>query len=117
MDKEELDISPVQAYILLLAGAKDREPIKGKKWLQAQMYFLAKNTKLGEVLLDYEERGNGNGWYSETVDVELENLEILGFLKSDDKNIQLSEKGRDVVEMIVRKTSENVLTKIEDVNR
>ncbi len=115
MEDEEIDISPVQAYILLLAGARNGEPIKGKKWLQAQMYFLSKNTKLGEVLLDFEEYNDG--WYSETVDVELENLEILGFLKSDGKNIQLSEKGRDVVEIVVGKTSEDVLTKIEEVKR
>ncbi len=114
MDKEELNISPVQAYILLLVGANGK-PIKGKKWLQAQMYFLAKNTRLGEVLLDFEEYNDG--WYSETVDVELENLEILGFLKSDGKNIQLSEKGEDAAEKVIEKTSENVLTKIEEVKR
>ncbi len=56
MKDEELDISPVQAYILLLAGARNGEPIKGKKWLQAQMYILTKNknTKLEEELLDFE---------------------------------------------------------------
>ncbi len=54
MSEKEPDVSPVQAYILLLAGA-DEEPIKGEKWLQAQMYFLSKNTRLGEVLLDFEE--------------------------------------------------------------
>ncbi len=114
MDKEELDISPVQAYILLLAGARD-EPIEGKKWLQAQMYFLAKNTRLGEVLLDFEEYGDG--WYSETVDVELENLEILGFLKSGGKNIQLTDKGEDAAEKVIEKTSKNVLAKIKRVKR
>ncbi len=54
MKDEELDISPVQAYILLLAGARNGEPIKGKKWLQAEMYLLSKNTKLGEEVLDFE---------------------------------------------------------------
>ena len=108
---EEIELSPVQAFMILLAGVRNRKHIKGKTWLQKEMFLIAKNTKLKEML-DFEPHLYGP--YSETVDVELENLEVMGLLE-EKGNIQLTEEGRKYYKKISEKASRQILDLISEI--
>ncbi len=108
---EEIELSPSQAFMILLAGARNEEHIKGKTWLQKEMFLIAKNTMLKEVL-DFEPHLYGP--YSETVDVELENLEVMGLLE-ENGNIQLTEEGRKYYKKISEKASRQILDLISEI--
>ena len=43
-----MNLSPVQAFMILLLGGREYEPIKGKTGLQQEMFLLTKNTRLTE---------------------------------------------------------------------
>jgi len=44
------DLSPLQALMLLLLNANKGEPIKGKTWLQKEMFLLVHNTGKDEII-------------------------------------------------------------------
>jgi len=108
---EEIELSPVQAFMILLAGVRNRKHIKGKTWLQKEMFLIAKNTKLKEML-DFEPHLYGP--YSETVDVELENLEVMGLLE-ENGNSQWTEEGRKYYKKISEKASRQILDLISEI--
>ena len=105
------NLSPVQAFMILLSGGRDYEPIKGKTWLQKEMFLLTKNTRLKEEIY-FEPHFYGP--YSETVDIELENLEIMGMIE-ENREIRLTNVGKKVYEKLLEITSEEKLGLISEI--
>jgi len=106
-----MELSPVQAFLILLLGSRNYEPVKGKTWLQKEMFLIAKNTTLKEVVL-FEPHFYGP--YSETIEVELENLAILGLIVGDGE-IRLTDKGEGAYSDLLKVVSREKLELIEGV--
>lgn len=111
MDEKVMELSPVQAFLILLLGSRNHEPVRGKTWLQKEMFLIAKNTGLKEEVY-FEPHFYGP--YSETVDSELENLEILG-LAAENGEIKLTEKGKDLYAALLKIASIEKLELIEEI--
>lgn len=109
--EEKMELSPVQALLILLLGSRNYEPVKGKTWLQKEMFLIVKNTGLKEEVY-FEPHFYGP--YSETVDSELENLEILG-LAAENGEIRLTRKGREVYARLLKIASMEKLELIEEI--
>lgn len=109
--EKQMEPSPVQAFLILLLGSRNYEPVKGKTWLQKEMFLIAKNTPLKEEVY-FEPHLYGP--YSETVDSELENLEILG-LVAENGEIELTERGKEVYANLLKITSAEKLELIEEI--
>lgn len=108
---EKMELSPVQAFLILLFGSRNYEPVKGKTWLQKEMFLIAKNSELKEEVY-FEPHFYGP--YSETVDTELENLEILG-LAAGNGEIALTEKGKALYAALLKIASPEKLLLIEEI--
>jgi len=106
-----MNFSPVQAFLILLLGSRNGEPVKGKTWLQKEMFLITKNTGLKEEVY-FEPHFYGP--YSETVDTELENLEILG-LAAENGEIRLTGKGKEVYANLLKITSTEKLGLIGEI--
>lgn len=92
MHRNEIDVeslSPIQAVILLLIGS-NKEPLKGRLWLQKGLFLLANNISRLSDEANFE--AHHYGPYSEAVEIELNNLKILGLVK-EEKGLSLTEKG------------------------
>lgn len=110
---EKIELSPVQAFLILLLGSRNYEPVKGKTWLQKEMFLISQNTGLKEEVY-FEPHFYGP--YSETVDAELENLEILGLAASKGNGeIALTEKGKEVYVTILKIASAEKLELIKEI--
>jgi len=107
----KMDFSPVQAFLILLLGSRNGEPVKGKTWLQKEMFLITKNTGLKEEVY-FEPHFYGP--YSETVDTELENLEILG-LAAENGEIRLTGKGKEVYANLLKIASPEKLGLIGEI--
>jgi uncharacterized protein YwgA len=106
-----MELSPVQAFLILLVGSRNSEPVKGKTWLQKEMFLITKNTSLKNELY-FEPHFYGP--YSETVEVELENLAILELIKADGE-IRLTHKGEEAYSDLLKVVSREKLELIEEV--
>jgi len=111
MDEKVMELSPVQAFLILLLGSRNYESVRGKTWLQKEMFLIAKNTGLKEEVY-FEPHFYGP--YSETVDSELENLEILG-LAAENGEIKLTKKGKDLYAALLKIASIGKLELIEEI--
>jgi len=107
----KMDFSPVQAFLILLLGSRNGEPVKGKTWLQKEMFLITKNTGLKEEVY-FEPHFYGP--YSETIDTELENLEILG-LAAENGEIRLTGKGKEVYANLLKIASHEKLGLIGEI--
>jgi uncharacterized protein YwgA len=111
MDEKVMELSPVQAFLILLLGSRNYESVRGKTWLQKEMFLIAKNTGLKEEVY-FEPHFYGP--YSETVDSELENLEILG-LAAENGEIKLTKKGKDLYAALLKIAGIGKLELIEEI--
>jgi predicted HTH domain antitoxin len=107
----KMDFSPVQAFLILLLGSRNGEPVRGKTWLQKEMFLIAKNTGLKEEVY-FEPHFYGP--YSETIDTELENLQILE-LVAENGEIRLTGKGKEVYANLLKIASTEKLELIKEV--
>jgi len=102
----------VQKYLILLLGALNFKPLRGKTWLQKEMFLLSRNIENLRDEIYFEPHHYGP--YSELLDQELENLEILGIVELNDK-IKLTDVGRKVYTHLVSKLSPDELELIREI--
>ena len=105
-------MDPVQAYIILVLGARNLEPVRGKIWLQKELFLIAQRIDKIRDLLGYEPYLLGP--WSESVDVALEQLQSMGLIRINGK-IELTELGEKVYSIIRGKASEGTIKIIEQV--
>ncbi len=109
MSDIEKYLSATQKYMILLLSANDFEPVKGKTWLQKELFLITNNIpELEET--DFEE--DFYGPYSEVVDTELEGLQIEGIV--DTEKIRLTRFGKDVAKKISPKVRKENLEMISE---
>lgn len=108
-------LSPIQALILLLLDSDDARPVKGKTWLQKEMFLILKNTKK-EIAEEAQFEPHHYGPYSEVIESELVNMKLLGLVE-EDKQIKITMKGREVARELERYVRKEFLEIIEDVKK
>jgi len=91
------ELTDLQRYILLLLSLKNNEPIKGKLWLQKELFLLAKNISKLEREASFEP--DFIGPFSENADEELEELKLDDFIDIDRK-IRITEDGKNIIKKI-----------------
>lgn len=89
-------LSPVERFFMILMAApgnqtKGYEPVKGKTWLQKEMFFVSKNVNELEELTGFEDYRFGA--YSEVVDDVLDQFVTDRYVEIDGGKIQLTDKG------------------------
>ncbi len=107
-------LSPLQALILLLLDANDGEPVKGKTWLQKEMFLLVHNTKKDEIIQKAQFEPHHYGPYSETIDAELDGLRIMGLVEIN-RTISIKPKGRRLASKIREIVSDEFLELVEEI--
>jgi len=106
-------LNPVKAYLLLLLGEKNFEPIKGKLWLHKEMFLLSSNLERLKPLMDFEPYFYGP--HSERVDVELDQLIKSGLVRVEGNKIILTDIGEKVHMVLRTKTSKEKLELINEI--
>ena len=90
--------SEIQKIIMLLTSIDD-EPIRGKLWLQKEVFLLA------DKLEDIREQSGYDAYllgpHSETVDDELTQLQDIGIVSFDSNKIHLTSIGKKVAKDIM----------------
>jgi predicted HTH domain antitoxin len=91
-------LSPAQRLELSLVGANSFEPIRGKLWLQKEMFLLWKALPKLRNQITYDPALMGP--LSEAVDWDLNQLESIGLVLEGPPGVFLSNDGRDVFSAI-----------------
>lgn len=103
----------VEKIFLMLLRAGKNKPIPGNLWLQKEMFMIAKNLQPLENYLEFQPHLQGP--YSESVENKLQNLEYKGFVSKRDRNIELTERGKEIVNEFYPSASKELIDLIEDV--
>jgi len=113
IDLEQL--TPIQALILLLLDSENAQPVKGKTWLQKEMYLILNNVGK-EIAEDAQFEPHHFGPYSEVVELELANLRLLNLVK-EDREIRLTGKGKKLAAKLRRFVNPRFLEFISEVKK
>jgi len=89
----------VQKYALLLAGANEGEPIKGKLWWQKEMFLIEKNVPRLADELDFEPALMGP--MSEALEWQIDQLESVGLIELEGHNFKLTDLGNSCLETLM----------------
>jgi len=108
------DLSPLQALMLLLLNANKGEPIKGKTWLQKEMFLLVHNTGKDEIIQGAQFEPHHYGPYSETIEAELDTLRMLGLVEINN-SIRLKPVGRKLASKLRGIVSDEFLELVEEI--
>lgn len=89
-------LSSVERFLLLLMAApgnqpSGHEPVKGKTWLQKEMFFISRNVPELDELAGFEDYKFGA--YSEVIDDVLDQFLTDRYVEVDSGKIQLTGKG------------------------
>ncbi len=103
----------VQKYALLIAAAKDEEPIRGNLWFQKEMYWLSKNVP--ELASDLGYEADLMGPMSEALDWNLDQLKSIGLLRGRDSQFVLTEPGRECAGLMLREFGEDLWSTISEL--
>jgi len=90
-------VSEIQELIILLARAND-SPIRGKLWLQKELFLLS--DRLEEIREQSEYEPYLLGPHSDTVDEELSQLEDIGVISFDANKIYLTNFGQEIAKKL-----------------
>lgn len=90
-------VSEIQELIILLAGAND-SPIRGKLWLQKELFLLS--DRLEEIRDQSGYEPYLLGPHSDTVDEELSQLEDIGVISFDANKIYLTNFGQEIAKKL-----------------
>lgn len=90
--------SDIQKIIILLASVDD-DPIRGKLWLQKEVFLLA--DKIEEIREQSGYEAYLLGPHSDTVDEELEQLQDIGIITFDSNKICLTSTGKQIAKEVV----------------
>lgn len=107
-------LSPLQALILLLLDANKGEPVKGKVWLQKEMFLLVHNTGKDEIIQGAQFEPHHYGPYSETIDAELDILRMMGLIEIN-RRISLKPMGRRLASKLRKIVSPEFLELVEEI--
>ena len=107
-------LSPLQALILLLLDANKGEPVKGKVWLQKEMFLLVHNTGKDEMIQGAQFEPHHYGPYSETIDAELDILRMMGLIEIN-RRISLKPMGRRLASKLRKIVSPEFLELVEEI--
>lgn len=91
-------LNVVQKYALLLAGARDEEPIRGKLWWQKEMFLLEKNVPELVTELDFEPALKGP--MSEALEWQVDQLVSVGLIEPERQAFRLTDLGRECLDSI-----------------
>jgi len=109
------EIDPVKAYILLLLRENDFEPVKGKLWLQKEMFIILSNLDKLRSFIDFEPYFFGP--HSESVEVNLEQLVKSGLVKFEGSKILLTPLGKDVANLLASRASRKNLEIVREAKK
>lgn len=104
-------LTDIQSIIILLAKAENT-PIKGRTWLQKEMFLLA--DRVEKIRDDASYEPDLMGPYSDVIEEELIQLENLGIVSIDDNKISITPSGKQIAKILEKKESADVLQYIKD---
>ena len=104
-------LTDIQSMIILLANAGNI-PIKGRTWLQKEMFLLAE--RIEKIREDASYEPDLMGPYSDVLEEELTQLENLGIISIDDNKISITSSGKQIAKILEKKESAEVLQYIKD---
>lgn len=93
-------LSPAQRLEVSLVGVNNFDPVRGKLWLQKEMFLLWKALPELKPHLSYDPALMGP--LSESVDWDLSQLESIGLVQEGPGGLRLSSDGRGVYSVIPR---------------
>jgi len=107
------DANPLVKITLVLLFMKNKEKIRGKLWLQKELYMIAK--KLEELSTDELYEAHYFGQFSEDAEVAVEQIAMLGLLEPRKIGFDLSPFGEEVAKEAKNQLSPESLQFIEEV--
>lgn len=118
MDKMDLiprilkSITASQVYTILLLGYDNYRPVKGKTWLQKEMFLISNNIEALEE--DANFKPDFMGPYSESVDEALTRLLAYKIIESNEAPFKLTDFGKEVFKIIKEKIAPEKLEIVSD---
>ncbi|MHA1185616.1 MAG: UPF0175 family protein [Candidatus Heimdallarchaeota archaeon] len=106
------DANPLVKITLVLLFVKNKERIRGKLWLQKELYMIAK--KLEELSTEELYEAHYFGQFSEDAEVAIEQIAMLGLLEPR-TGFNLSKFGEEVAEEAKNQLNLESIQFIEDV--
>lgn len=102
-------------FLLLYAPARGRtsEPVRGKTWLQKQMYVISRNVPLLRNQVAYDSFRYGS--FSETVEEIKDQYQISKYVDSLKGTIELTTKGKELASQIWQHATPQTQKLVQDV--
>ncbi len=111
--KKILDsLTDSQKYGILLLGANNFEPIRGKTWYQKELFVLSQNIDKLKEKTDFE--ADFIGPFSEIADEELKQLELYDIIEIEGHKLKLTDFGEEVFRSVERDISNNEKEMVSD---
>jgi predicted HTH domain antitoxin/uncharacterized protein YwgA len=112
------DLEPIERYLLMLLYSSDSserfaQPLKGKTWLQKEMFILSKLIPELESETEYDPHLMGS--YSEIVDEIAYQFELSGYTERVGDSIKLSLDGKKLAEQTWKNASDQEKLFVTDV--
>jgi hypothetical protein len=104
-----------QGYTILLLGAIEFEPVKGKLWYQKEMFFVSRDIEPLKDTLDFEPYFIGP--HSKRLDEVLKQLDFYHVIRYDKNKIQLTDFGREIFEEIKNKRPKDELNFLSEIKK
>lgn len=107
---------PEQFFFLLLyapVSGKTSEPIRGKTWLQKEMYVISLNIPLLPDEMAYDSFRYGS--FSETVEEIKDQYQISNYVESPKGMIQLTLKGEQLASRVWQAISPEIRKLVQDI--
>ena len=115
LNKKRLkNLTELQQVILLLLNANDQEAVKGKTWLQKEIFLISNNVESLKEECEYEPYFWGP--YSDFLDGELQELVSMGLITYDSTRLVLSAFGKEAAaEIDITPDKKSLIGLIEDM--
>ena len=104
-------LTNIDKYLLMLLYSKDQEPIRGKTWLQKEMFLIGQNVQdIGKEYYGYLK-----GPFSEAVEKSADQFERSNYVIIDRGKILLTDKGMQLAKKIWESMSDEDKRMAEDM--
>jgi len=107
-------LTDIQSIIILLAHA-DNTPIRGRTWLQKEIFLLSERVE--KIREDTSYEPDLMGPYSDIIEEELVQLEQIGVISIDSNKISLTSQGKQIAIELEKKEIPEVLGYIRDYKK